>query len=59
MSIENTIILSAAAFGSFYLCATSLKEMHNNKCWLPFYHNCLVFGFSLGTIRYIVRHIKF
>jgi hypothetical protein len=59
MSIENTIILSAAAFGSFYLCATSLKEMQTNTHWLPFYHNCLVFGVSLGTIGYIVSRVKF
>lgn len=58
MSIENTIILSAATFGSFYLCATSLKLMQTNIHWMPFYYNCCVFGFSLGIITSFIQHVK-
>jgi len=58
MSIKNTIVLSAAAFGSFYLCVTSLKLMQTNIYWAPFYYNCCVFGFSLGIIVSFIEHVK-
>ncbi len=56
MSIQNNIILSAAMFGSVYLCANSLNEINNNarNDSLPFYCNYFIFALSAGIFTRMV-----
>lgn len=59
MSFEDNIVLTAATFGSVYLCINSLKEINNTKCCyksLPFYCNYFIFGVSTGVFMSIIKH---
>ena len=59
MSTENNIVLTAAAFGSVYLCSNALKEINNSKKdykSLTFYCNYFVFGLSAGIFLSIVKN---
>jgi hypothetical protein len=59
MSVEDNIILTAFAFGSFYLCANTLKEINKNKYSyrdFQFYYNYCIFGFSAGVVTTIIKY---
>ena len=55
-----SIVLSAATFGSFYLCTTSLElinKANSNYVSLPYLCNYFVFGVSLGLIMTLNKYI--
>ena len=56
MSIENNIVLTAASFGSIYLCAIALQEANKSKYnSIPYYCNYFILGFSAGIFVSIVK----
>lgn len=59
MPIENTILLTATTFGSFYLCATSLQQINKIKYYnsLASYCNFFVFGFSSGLVICVTKYM--